>query len=93
MMNKLKPHLNGDNMKYCPINPAKSQTKIVKIECDDIKLKLWEVIEHPVTFVEPKEEVIKECRLRSIQLKSGRYAYSLGLPVFGIMYYSQWYTL
>ena len=40
-----------------------------------------------------KEVVIKECRLRSIQLKSGKFAYSLGLPVFGIMYYSQWYTL
>ena len=80
-------------MKPCNINPSKNQTKTIKDEVADIKSKLWDVIYHPVTFVESKEEVLKGCRVKACLLQNGKYAYSLGLPIFGQFHYSTWYTL
>ena len=81
-------------MKMIHINPNKSQTKTVKETANDIKLAIWEAWNnHPVTFVEPKEVVIEGCRLKCIGLTNGKYAYCLGLPIFGTFHYSPWYTV
>jgi hypothetical protein len=44
-------------MKICHINPSKVQTKRVKTGTTEIKNKLWEAVDHPFEFVEPKKEV------------------------------------
>ena len=80
-------------MKLCNINPTKSQTSILSKDVQDIKSKLWDVIHHPVSFVEPKAVVLKKCTVKACLLKNGGYAYALGLPIFGQFHYSNWYTL
>jgi hypothetical protein len=80
-------------MKAININPSKSQTKRVTNRAD-LKRSLWDasLSNHPVTFADPTK-VIKACKIKSCDLKSGAKAYCLFIPVLGTYFQTGWYLV
>jgi len=81
-------------MQLIHIYPGKRDYKVVKSCEEGLKRKLWDITElhHPVTYNNP-EGAFKATRVLCVELKGGRRAYALKLPIFNGMYYNtNWYA-